>query len=88
MNLERELQSALTRARPGEGFAERVMARKTAARPPHFKTWLRIAASIALFALLGGGYTAHHARQQLMLALHIASSKVHIAQREVLKGTP
>jgi len=96
MNLERELQDALARKQPDDGFAARVMKRRanfsspgssgrTEVRPT---SWLRIAASITLFALLGGGHAAHHARQQALLALHIASSKARLAQREVMKGTP
>jgi hypothetical protein len=98
MNIERELQEALTRKRPDEGFADRVMKRRPGFSPaPNAKSraearptllWLRIAASVALVATLGGievhrRAEGQRARREVMLALHIASSKARLAQREV-----
>lgn len=96
MNLEQELQRALSRQRPDEGFAERVLARRktsfsSSGRAEARPTWMRVAASLTLLLALGG-VTAQRiaeqrrgerARKQVLIALHIASSKVRLAQREV-----
>jgi hypothetical protein len=93
---EDELKSALGRKDPSPGFSERLLARiaPAAAPPVKWKTrarwWLAMAASLLLTA---GVFQYHHYQQQdegrkakkeLMLALHIAGSKLNVAQRKVL----
>jgi hypothetical protein len=93
MNVENELKSALNRKQPDAGFASRVMAAidrdETHRRRPVW--WRAIAASLTLAALLGG-WAAHEvierrrgeeAREQVLRAMNIASSKVHYAQQQV-----
>ncbi len=93
MDIEEQLRSALQRESPPAGFAQRVAA--TAIRGPRPEArglrWRAIAAALMLTALLGG-WTAHtiaerrageRARDEVMLALHIAGSKVRYAQVQV-----
>lgn len=95
MKLENDLSRILRREAPPAGFAERVMTRiereeaPTRHRRPAW--WRAAAASVALTALLGGWAThsylqyrkAVHAKEQVLLALSIAGSKVRYAQQEV-----
>jgi hypothetical protein len=94
MNLERDLTRALRRTTPPPGFAERVMQRLEH-EPPQHRTrpvwWRAAAASLTLAALLGG-FAAHRvveqrrgqrARDQVLLAMHIAGAKVRYAQQQV-----
>jgi len=99
MNLETELQTALSRKPAPNGFADRVLSAlgDPSASPrrhrPAASTLRRIAAAVVLTAALGG-LTAHQinehrraegerARRQLMAALHIASAKMRVAHRAV-----
>lgn len=90
MNLEHELRAALRRKRPAPGLAERVLARahevperRHARRAP----WA-VAASLLLAVTLAG-WGAHRraegerAREQVLLAMRIAGSKVAYAQQQV-----
>ncbi|HET7433194.1 MAG TPA: hypothetical protein VFN10_00635 [Thermoanaerobaculia bacterium] len=97
MNLERELQRALRRESPAPGLAARVLARAQAEAEepriahPRRHWWRAAAASLTLAAVLGG-WAAHQvaerregerAREQVLLAMRIAGSKVRYAQEQV-----
>ena len=99
MNLDESLRHALSRQSPPDGFRDRVMHRiaSTPRRQP--RAGWRVAAAIMLLTSgTIGGITLHQihrqrqgekAREQVMLALHIAGRKVHYAReevRETLKG--
>lgn len=97
MNIDNELQHALRRESPPDGFRDRVMQR-IASVPAQKRTssrW-RVAAAVMLLTTgTIGGITMHHierqregerAREQVMLALHIAGKKVNYV-RDTLKGT-
>ena len=95
MNFEDDLSRALARKPAPDGFADRVLSRLDAPRHRNFSMLRRIAAAIVITAALGG-LTAHQivehhrneegerARRQLMTALHIASTKMRVAQRAVV----
>jgi len=97
MDIEEQLRSALKREEPSIGFRERVVAAahrgpRTEDRGRH-RYWRAAAAALALTAMLGA-WTAHtinerregeKARDEVMLALHIAGAKVHYAQTQVHK---
>ena len=98
MSLETDLKNALRRVPAPEGLAERVLAGvrggQTIASVPGKARLpvLHIAATLLLAAILGG-WGAHErmerrregerARQQVLLALRIAGSKVAHARHEV-----
>lgn len=95
MTLENELHRALRRESPPAGFADRVLARIEREPAPVLRRrpvwWRAAAASVALTALVGGWAThsyvqyrkAVHAKEQVLLALSIASEKIRYAQKEV-----
>lgn len=92
MTLENDLKTALRRKEPDPGFAGRVMARIERAEAPKRPAWWRaVAASLTLTVLLGGYGTyrviehrrGERAKEQLLLAMRIASEKVSYAQQEV-----
>jgi hypothetical protein len=95
MNFEDDLTRALARKPAPDGFADRVLSRLATPRHRTSTTLRRIAAAIVITAALGG-LTAHQiiehrrneegqrARRQLMTALHIASTKMRVAQRAVV----
>jgi hypothetical protein len=99
MNLECDLARALERKNPAPGFAARVLARieregdvQPAPVPPPFsRGWRAVAAAVTLTAVMGG-WAAHRsaeraagerARDQVMLAMRLAGSKVRYAQSQV-----
>ena len=93
MQLEHNLERSLRRERPVPGLADRVFGRiqTESWRRPRAGAWRALAATVMLLAL-GGGWAAHHemerlagerARDQALLALHIAGAKVHYAQQQV-----
>ena len=99
MNLEESLRHAMRREAPSDGFADRVMQRvRNAPRKESHARWRVAAAFLLLTSGALGGITLHQihrqrqgekAREQVMLALHIAGRKVHYAReevRETLKG--
>jgi hypothetical protein len=78
---ERELRQALERRPAPPGLKRRLM-EKRRARQPHSTVWLRLAASIALAAVLGGAAEWRHqeerrkgeeARRQVLTALRITN---------------
>jgi hypothetical protein len=100
-NIEETLQRTLARTRAPEGFADRVLDRLGEPQRQTQSHWLsasalrRIAAAILFTAALGG-LTAHQiaehrraegelAKREVMTALHIASAKMHVAQRAVAR---
>jgi hypothetical protein len=93
MNLDNDLKRALQRESPAPGFAERVLARIDARPEPRKRpVWWRAAAASVTLATLLGGYTTYkvvehrrgeRAKEQVLLAMKIASEKVSYAQREV-----
>jgi len=96
MSLDNELQAALRRKEPPEGFTARVLAAvecaghagalTAAARPPHSTSrWRYAAAAAVLVAILGGGEAVRivRAKQQMLTALHITSAKLRGARNHV-----
>ncbi|HEX3108212.1 MAG TPA: hypothetical protein VHU41_03890 [Thermoanaerobaculia bacterium] len=98
-NLEDDLKRTLARQSAPDGFAGRVMqsvdyAGEAAGAPPkHVRTWRAIAAGLLLTAIAGGWAAekaierreGERARAEVLVALHIASSKVRNAQQHVLE---
>jgi hypothetical protein len=95
-HLEDDLKRALGRQSAPDGFAERVMQRidageGTGAPPRRLGHWRAIAAGIVLTAVAGGWAAqkaierreGERAREEVLVALHIASSKVRTAQQHV-----
>lgn len=89
--LENDLSRALRRGSPAPGFADRVLTRIERERRGTARWWRAVAASLTLTAILGG-WGAHEyaqyreaerARDQVLIALRIAGSKVRYAQEEV-----
>ena len=94
MDLEEQLRNALKREWPSAGFATRVT--NAAIRGPRpgargLRHWRAVAAGLTLTALLAG-WAAHQvalrregerARDEVMVALHIAGAKVRYAQTQV-----
>jgi hypothetical protein len=90
-SLEDELRSALRRREPSPDFTERVLARVSAApvrRAP--QPWVRwVAAMAATLVLLAAGgleyrhYRGERAKEQVLLAVRIAGSKLNKAQKKV-----
>lgn len=92
MNLENDLKRALRRQSPPPGFAGRVLSRIENAQSSKRPVWWRAAAASVTLAALLGGYTTYrvverqrgeHAKEQLVLAMRIASEKVSYAKEEV-----
>lgn len=92
MNLDNDLKRALRRQAPDPGFAGRVLANIERAESRKRPAWWRAAAaSVTLAALLGGYGTyrvveirkGERAKEQLLLAMRIASEKVSYAKQEV-----
>jgi hypothetical protein len=98
-DLERDVRRVMRHRSPDPGFAQRVMARiengehghepARELRPRH--GWRAVAASLTLVLLLGG-YATHRvvenhrgekAKEQVLLAMRIASEKVSVARQEV-----
>jgi hypothetical protein len=96
MHLEDDLKRALARQSAPDGFAARVMQQIDAgkiagATPRRLGTWRAIAAGLLLTAVAGGWAAqkaierreGERARQEVLVALHIASAKVRTAQQHV-----
>ncbi|MCX6621111.1 MAG: hypothetical protein NTY38_08525 [Acidobacteria bacterium] len=87
---EDELRNALKPVEPPPGFAERVMARVEARRTRPRYRWAAIAAVLLLTA--GLGYRQHvqrqralEAKEQLMLGLRIAGSRLREIRSQILR---
>jgi hypothetical protein len=98
MNLESNLERALQRVSPPAGFSSRVMQRiasedalARSAPPARTRGWRAVAAGLLLTAIAGGWAAqraierreGERARDEVMLALRIAGSKVRTAQEHV-----
>lgn len=96
--LGRELEHAFRRTSPPSGFGARVLERVAAdgrrapvVRPLPRRGWRAIAAGVLLTAIAGGWAAeraierreGERARDEVMVALRIASSKVRTAQEHV-----
>jgi hypothetical protein len=96
-NFERELARALERGPAPPGFSARVLARISSERSISRKrpTWRLAFATSLVLAIFAGGLQhdrverqretaqGEAARQQVMLALRIAGSKMQLAQHEI-----
>ena len=92
-SLRTDLERALRRRAPEPGFAQRVLARIDEDRSVGRRSvWWRTAAASVTLALLLGGYATHKvveirrgekAKEQLLLAMHIAGEKVSVARDQV-----
>lgn len=92
MDIESDLKRALRRESPPEGFSSRVMSRLAAEpRAGRRVPWWRAAAAGLVLTAIAGGWVAHEERQregerardEVLLALRIAGSKVRTAQEHV-----
>jgi hypothetical protein len=94
MNFEDELRSALRRRDPSPDFTQRVLARVSAQpirreRQPFSQPWARWAAAIAAVLILAVGgleyrhYQGERAKDQVLLAVRIAGSKLNKAHKKV-----
>jgi hypothetical protein len=96
MNLDDELRSALKRREPPAGFTDRVAARARVTRAESVSTWRRTlqwatACAVATVLLVGAGgeyrrrQEGERAKEQVVLALRMAGSRLSFAQRMVLE---
>ena len=83
---EHDLRSALRREQPPAGFTDRVLARtgvKTAPRTG----WMAAAIAACLLLSIGGfeyrQYQGRRAKNELLLALEIAGSKLNLAGQKI-----
>jgi len=93
MNLENDFKRALRRESPAPGFAGRVLQRiEREEMPAKRPVWWRAAAASVTLAALLGGYATHkvaehrrgeRAREQVLVAMHLAGEKVRYAQQQV-----
>ena len=89
-SLDDELRSALRRREPSADFTERVLAR-VAAGPPRraSQPWVRWVAAMAATLVLTAGaleyrhYEGERAKEQVLMAVRIAGSKLSKAQKKV-----
>ncbi|HTX34040.1 MAG TPA: hypothetical protein VME43_03430 [Bryobacteraceae bacterium] len=85
--LERELQQALERKMPPDGFAARVSAAAGKRRSFAPRWWMGAAAAVVL--LLAGGsleyreYRGRVAKERVLLALRITAGQLHYIQQRV-----
>jgi len=86
-DFEHELRSALRREDAPSGFAARVMAHTAARAAPRRAGWLAAAIAACLLLSVGGfeyhQYRGRKAKQELLLALEIASEKLNVVQKKV-----
>jgi hypothetical protein len=89
-SFEDELRSALRRQEPSPDFTERVLARVSAAPARRAQqSWVPWLAAIAAALLLTVGsleyrhYRGERAKDQVLLAVRIAGSKLNKAQKKV-----
>jgi len=83
--LEEELRRALAREDPPDGFAERVLSRSARGAWGR-RGWLAAAAMVVVAFGAGGAWRQHQgnqAKEEVMLALRLASGPVSHIQSEV-----
>jgi hypothetical protein len=91
---EEELKKALARQEPSGDFTDRVLARVSVQRKPaaaRYWQWAAVAAATLIIAGSAGVEHQHSqqaargeaAKQQLMTALRITGSKLHLAQTRI-----
>ena len=90
-DFERELRQAFERRPAPPGLKRRLMEKRRAHRPQS-AVWLRLAASVALAAVLAGGVEWRHqeerrkgeaARQQVLTALRITGHALNQMNRQL-----
>src|SRR5436190_252762 len=84
---EDDLRSALRREDPPSGFAQRVLSRTRPHAAPGRKGWIAVGIAACLLLSAGGfeyrQYEGRKAKQELLLALEIAGSKLNNVQKKV-----
>ena len=96
MNFDDQLKAALQRREPPAGFAERVLARAQSPAPRRLSAWRErwgwlTAGLVAAMLLVTSGVHYQRqrqgelAKQQVMLALEIAGSKLNYVQKKTLE---
>ena len=83
---EDDLRSALRREEPPGGFAGRVLARTRPRMAPRRTGWIAAIAACLLLSVGGFEYRQYEgrkAKQELLLALDIAGSKLSMAQKKI-----
>ena len=92
MDIEEQLKSALRRKQPSADFAKRVMSATRRPGNPATRRHWRAAAAVLMLTVILGAWSARQiaerregerARDEVMLALHIAGAKVRYAQTQV-----
>lgn len=92
MSIEHDLKRALRPESPAPGFADRVLQRIEREERRKRPVWWRAAAASVMLTAVIGGWAAHEyaerregerAKEQVLVALRIAGSKVRYAQQEV-----
>ena len=92
MDIEEQLKSALKRKQPPPDFANRVVAATRQPGNPATRLHWRAAAAVLMLTVLAGAWSARQiaerregerARDEVLLALHIAGAKVRYAQTQV-----
>jgi len=84
---EQDLRSALRREEPPAGFTERVLARAGVKAAPRRTAWMAAAIAACLLLSIGGfeyrQYQGRKAKNELLLALEIAGSKLNLAEQKI-----
>jgi hypothetical protein len=84
---EHDLRSALRREEPPPGFTQRVLARTGVKASPRRTSWMAAAIAACLLLSIGGfeyrQYQGRKAKNELLLALEIAGSKLNLAEQKI-----
>ena len=84
---EDDLRAALRRVDPPAGFSARVLTRARSRTAPRRTGWMAAAIAACLLLSIGGfeyrQYEGRKAKQELVLALEIAGSKLNLVQQKV-----
>ena len=85
---EQDLRRAMGRIEPPPDFTSRVLARTGEGRSPGRRGWIAAAVAACVLAVAGSygyrEYEGRKAKQELLLALGIAGSKLSVAQEKVM----
>ena len=86
-DFEAELRSALRREQPPPGFAGRVLVRTGVRSGPRRSSWIAAAIAACLVMTMSGfeyrQYRGRKAKQELLMALEIAGSKLNMAENKL-----